>query len=212
MRYLLSSFFMFFIACGSYPKKQDFQLANTSISFVQNPYFSSETKDYVYKANISVYNRGFSGIFIVKKIGKSNHRIVFTTEMGNKIFDFSIVNDTFKVNFILDALDKALLKNVLKKDFKALIKEELPVVKSYLSQDTLIYETKLDNKKHFYFKSQKLDKIVRVGNGKEKVAFLFSEISDTIANQIKIEHSNIKLRIHLNYLNFSEPASPSGRN
>lgn len=179
-------------------------MANASSAFVYNPYFSSETKDYVYKANIAVYDNAFSGIFVVKKIGKSNHRIVFTTEMGNKIFDFSFIDDAFEVNFILDALDKAILKNILKKDFKALIKEELPIVKSYSAKDTLVHETKLDNKTHFYFKSQQLDKIVRVGNGKEKVAFLFSEISHTIANQIKIEHSNIKLRIHLNYLNFSE--------
>ena len=45
------------------------------------------------------------------------------------------------------------------------------------------------------------DKIVRIGNGKEKVAFLFSEISDTIANQIKIEHLNIKLNINLKSIN-----------
>lgn len=201
MRYLLSSFCLLFLACGSYPKKHDFQMAKVSSDFVYNPYFSSETKDYVYKANIAVYDNDFSGIFIVKKIEKSNHRIVFTTEMGNKIFDFSFVDGTFKVNFILEALDKAILINVLKKDFKALIQEELPVVKSYASQDTLIYETKLDNKKYYYFKTQQLDKIVRAGSGKEKVGFLFSEINDTIANQIKIIHSNIKLNISLKSIN-----------
>lgn len=201
MRYLLSSFCLLFIACGSYPKKQNFQVEEVSNSNIRNSYFSDATKDYVYKANIEVYGNNLSGIFVVKKISEANHRIVFTTEMGNKIFDFSFVDDTFKVNFIIEDMDKAILINVLRRDFKVLVQEKLPIIKSFTLQDTLVYETKLWNKKHFYFKTQQLDKIVRVGNGKEKVAFLFSEINNTIANQIKIIHSNIKLNINLKSIN-----------
>lgn len=201
MRYLLSSFCLFFLACGSYPKKQNFQIEQSTTSSFHNPYFSNASKDYVYKANITVYDNNFSGIFIVKKLGNHNHRIVFTTEMGNKIFDFSFVDDTFKVNFIIEAMDKAILINILKKDFKVLVEEEMPIIKSYSLKNNLVHETSIDRKTYFYFKTQQLDKIVRVGNGKEKVTFLFSEISDTIANQIKILHSNIKLNINLKSIN-----------
>lgn len=201
MRYLLSSFCLFFLACGSYPKKQNFQIEQSTTSSFHNPYFSNVSKDYVYKANITVYDNNFSGIFIVKKLGDHNHRIVFTTEMGNKIFDFSFVDDTFKVNFIIEAMDKAILINILKKDFKVLVEEEMPIIKSYSLKNNLVHETSIDRKTYFYFKTQQLDKIVRVGNGKEKVTFLFSEISDTIANQIKILHSNIKLNINLKSIN-----------
>jgi len=182
MRYLLSSFCLLFIACGSYSKKHDFQIVKSLNSHIRNSYFSDETKDYVYKANITVYDNDFSGIFIVKKIDEANYRIVFTTEIGNKVFDFSFINDTFKVNNILEDMNKALLINILKKDFSALVKEKLPVIKSYSLQDTLVYETVILNKKHFYFKTQQLNKIIRVANGKEKVVFLFSEIKDTIAH------------------------------
>ena len=201
MRYLLSSFCLLFLACGSYPKKQNFQVEQDATNIFHNPYFSNATKDYVYKANIEAYENIFSGIFIVKKLGNSSHRIVFTTEMGNKIFDFSFVEGTFKVNFIIDAMDKAILINILKKDFKILVEEELSVIKSYSLENTLVHETTVDCKTYFYFKTQQLDKIVRVGHGKEKVTFLFSEISDTIANQIKILHSNIKLNINLKSIN-----------
>lgn len=201
MRYLLSSFCLLFIACGSYSKKHNFQINTTSINSIHNPYFSNETKDYVYNATIDVYDNNFSGIFIVKKLGEANHRIVFTTKMGNKIFDFSFLDDTFKVNFIIEDMNKAILINILKKDFKALVQEKIPVIKSYSLQDTLIYETTLSNKKHFYFKTQQLDKITSVKNGKEKGAILFSEIKNTNANQIKILHSNIKLKINLKSIN-----------
>ena len=120
---------------------------------------------------------------------------------GYMIFDFSFLNDTFKVNFIIEDMNKSILINILKKDFKTLVQEKIPVIKSYSSQDTLVYETTLSNKKHFYFKTQQLNKIIRVNNGKEKVTFLFSEINDIIANQIKILHSNIKLKINLKSIN-----------
>lgn len=201
MRYLISSVCLLFIACGSYSKKHNFQIETTLNNSIHNPYFTNETKDYVYKANIAVYGNNFSGIFIVKKLGEDNHRIVFTTEMGNKIFDFSFLKDDFKINYILEDMNKAILIKILKNDFKALVQERTPVIKSYTSQDTLVYETSLNNKKHFYFKTQKLDKIIRVNNGKEKVRFLFSEINDSIANQIKISHSNIKLNINLKAIN-----------
>ena len=197
MRYLLSSFCLLFIACGSYSKKHDFQIVKSLNSHIRNSYFSDETKDYVYKANITVYDNDFSGIFIVKKIDEANYRIVFTTEMGNKVFDFSFI----KVKKIIDDMNKALLINILKKDFSALVKEKLPVIKSYSLQDTLVYETVILNKKHFYFKTQQLNKIIRVANGKEKVVFLFSEIKDTIAHQINVRHSNIKLNINLKLIN-----------
>ena len=48
------------------------------------PYFSSTDVDYVYKANIAVYGNELSGIFIAKKINETTHRVVFTTEFGNK--------------------------------------------------------------------------------------------------------------------------------
>jgi hypothetical protein len=201
MRYFLSSFCLLFIACGSYSKKQNFQIEESLNSSIHNSYFSDETKDYVYKANIAVYDNHFSGIFIVKKIAEANHRIVFTTEMGNKIFDFSFIGDLFKVNYIIEDMNKALLLNILKKDFTALVQEKLQVIESYSLKGSLVYETEILNKKHFYFKTEQLDKIVRIGNGKEKVAFLFSEINDTITNQIKILHSNIKLSINLKSIN-----------
>ncbi len=201
MRYLLSSFCLLFLACGSYSKKHNFQIEETSNNIIHNPYFSNKTKDYVYKANIDVYDNHFSGIFIVKKIGEANHRIVFTTEIGNKIFDFSFLDDTFKVNYIIEDINKAILINILKKDFKALVQEKSTVIKSFSSYDTLVYETILNKKKHYYFKTKQLNKIVRINNGKEKVTFLFSEINDSVANQIKILHSNIKFNINLKSFN-----------
>ncbi len=127
-----------------------------------------------------------------------NHRVVFTTEMGNTIFDFSFEGNDFKVNRIIKQLDKQLLINILKKDFGALIKENLSPEETYTTIDEEIKKVQLDKKSYFYtFNNSRLTTISRVGNQKEKVVFEFSEINGDLANQIKIIHKNINLKIEL---------------
>lgn len=168
---------------------------------IVNPYFSDIAKDYVYKANIEAFGNSFGGIFIVKKLGDEYHRVVFTTEMGNKIFDFSFHGDDFKVNHILKKMDKKILIDILKNDFKVLVKEHAAAKKVFQKNASTIYETQIGNKKYYHSSSEeKLTMVIRIGNGKEKVKFLFSEINDNIAKDIQILHQNFKLKIILRAL------------
>jgi len=199
MRFLLISFILLLSACGSYPKKQNFEETVSSKKIqVINPYFSDSFKDYVYKADIKLFKNSFSGVFIVKKLGEQHHRIVFTTELGNKLFDFEFLNKNFKINHILPEMDKKVLKNVLKRDFLALIEEKPFLTKTYSKGNFKMLETELLSKKHYYlFEDGILKKIVRANGGKEKTTFLFSVINDNIASDIAITHHNIKLKINL---------------
>ncbi len=192
---------LLFVACGSYPKEQSFEKAISEKVEINNPYFSDSEKDYVYRADIKVFKNSFSGIFIVKKLGDEHHRIAFTTEMGNKLFDFEFEAKKLKINHILPEMNKKMLINVLKHDFFALIEEKPFSVNSYFKGDLRLSESELLSKKHYYlFENGELKKIVRTGGGKEKVSFLFSEINDNIANDIQIKHRNIKLKIYLKRL------------
>jgi hypothetical protein len=168
---------------------------------IVNSYFSDEEVDYVYKAKIDAFGNSFGGIFIVKKLGEQHHRIAFTTEMGNKVFDFTFERGKFKVNKILNKLDKKILINILKNDFRILIQEEFSIENSFRQKNQNIYETKIDAKKYYYFLSQgKLNKVIRIGKGKEKVEFLFTEISDIIVKKVQIIHKNFDLKIVLKAL------------
>lgn len=163
-----------------------------------NPYFSNTSIDYVYKANINVFDKAIGGIFIVKKLGENHHRVAFTTEMGNKIFDFTFLEEDFKVNYILNDMDKKILINILKNDFRVLVTENPSIKNTFLKSPNSIYETHIGTKKYYHFSSEeKLNRVVRVSNGKEKIEFLFSKINDNIAQDIQILHKNIKLEIHL---------------
>ena len=199
MRLLLSSILLaLLVSCASYPKKNGLSEVELNQRVITNSYFSDAAKDYIYKANIEAFDNSFGGIFIVKKLGKDNHRIVFTTEMGNKIFDFTFQGDDFKVNHIIKKMDRKILINILKNDFRVLIKESLSVEKTFKKGLNSIYKTNLDTKNYYHFSSKEhLNKIVRVSRDKEKVEFTFSEISDNIAKKIEIAHKNFNLTIHL---------------
>jgi len=167
---------------------------------VENPYFSNPEMDYVYKAKIAVYGKNFGGILIVKKIGEKNHRIVFTTEFGSKLFDFQFEGDTFTKHFVLPDLDKKFIVNILRDDFSLLIAEKANVLQVYQSEKHRIYKTQDEKRFNFYFLengSEQLEKIVNTTKTKEKVEIDFIASDENIADKIAIKHNNIKLRIDL---------------
>lgn len=87
--FLISFFGLLFFSCKSYQLegvKENLELDKK----VQNNYFSNPETDYVYKANIEVYGNNIGGIFIAKPINDTLHRVVFTTDFGNKLMDFEL--------------------------------------------------------------------------------------------------------------------------
>lgn len=188
------------ISCGSVtknytPKKLD----KTSYEV---PYFKDSKTDYVYKANITVYGHDLTGIFIAKKINDTTHRVVFTTEFGNKLLDFEISEKDFKVNSIVSELDRKILVNTLKEDFRLLLKKEYQIQEQFENESDNIYKSadgKRDNYLFISKKDRKLEKVIHSSKTKEKITLLFNSENDIFAEKIEIIHQNIKLKIELNY-------------
>ncbi|MFD2726866.1 hypothetical protein [Hyunsoonleella rubra] len=195
-RFLLLSALLLAVGCKSYPVKHNFQKVDLEQS-IQNPYFSDGSKDYVYRSNIEVYGKTFGGIFIVKKLGKSNHRLVFTTELGNKLFDFTFENNDFKVNYVMDDLNKKMFIRTLKRDFEILIKEHPKTFETFTLDETTIHKAIIEDAPIYYYNKEGLYQIVKTSKRKEKVRFLFTQISGNFADKIEIIHSNINLKITL---------------
>jgi len=188
------------VSCGSVtknytPKKLD----KTSY---QVPYFTDSKTDYVYKTNITVYGHEISGIFIAKKINDTTHRIVFTTEFGNKLLDFEIAEKTFKVNSIVSELDRKILINTLTEDFRLLLKSEYLIQEQFENESYNIYKSADGNRDNYLFISKngsKFEKVINASKTKEKITLLFSSENNIFAEKIQIIHQNIKLKIELNY-------------
>lgn len=167
-------------------------------------YFADLSVDYVYKAQISVYGNDFGGIFIAKRIDDTTHRVAFTTEFGNKLFDFTITDNDFKVNYILEELDRKIILNTLKKDFMLLLKKKHEVTGVYENSDYTVYTSKSGKRNNYLFtdnKTGRLKQIINATKAKEKVIITFEGQSNMLADKININHKNIQLDIALNYLN-----------
>lgn len=189
------------VSCGSVTK--NYTPKKLDKTTVEVPYFSEPKTDYVYKTNISVYGHEMSGIFIAKKINDTTHRVVFTTEFGNKLFDFEISETTFKVNSIVSELDKKILINTLKEDFRLLLKKEYLIQEQFENESDNIYKSADGNRDNYLFVSKndhQLDKIIRASKTKEKITITFTLENDIFAKKIVILHQNIKLKIELNHL------------
>ncbi len=201
IRYLLiSAFFSLFISCKSY-QVQDAISVDDSSQFVQNQYFSDASLDYVYKTHIEIYGNKMGGIFIAKRINDTIHRMVLTTDFGNKLLDFEVSENSFKVNFIIDNLDKKIIINTLRDDFRTLLQVNSKVFKTYKRNNEVIYQT--ENNAYYYFDevSRNLTKIIKTNKRKEKVVFTFDSKKTTFAENINIQHFNIKLKIDFNQIN-----------
>ena len=188
------------VSCGSVTK--NYTPKKIEKTAVEVPYFSEPKTDYVYKTNITVYGHEMSGIFIAKKINDTTHRVVFTTEFGNKLFDFEISETTFKVNSIVSELDKKILINTLREDFRLLLKKEYLIQEQFENESNNIYKSADGNRDNYLFvskKEQKLEKLVRSSKTKEKITITFTLENDIFAKKVVILHQNIKLRIELNY-------------
>ncbi len=178
------------VSCKSYVP-HNAELTNNELRLVENQYFSDPELDYVYRAHISAYNNEFSGVFIVKKITKDQHRLVLTTDFGFKLLDVELSQSSFKIHFIAEQLDRKLIRKTLEKDFKLLLKPSFTVYETYTSE-RLFHYVMINNS------SGLLEKVVETTSIKEKVSFHFFAKKNTFADSILVEHRDIDLKIKLN--------------
>ncbi|WP_232735217.1 hypothetical protein [Flavobacterium sp. 5] len=189
-------------SCSSNKVIKDYKTVALEKTVFEVPFFSNPKIDYVYKANISVYGKELTGIFIAKKINDTTHRVVFTTEFGNKLFDFEISENDFKVNFILEELDRKMLINTLVTDFRLLLRSHYSINSQFENDTERVYQALDTNKMNYLFVSKganKLEKIVYSSKRKAIISLLYTSKNDIFAENVIIQHQNIKLKIELNY-------------
>lgn len=198
----ISVFLLLIVSCKSY-KIQGVEKIESDVKSIQNSYFSNPEIDYVYKAHIEVYGNDLSGIFVVKKINEATHRVVLTTDFGNKLLDFELSESDFKVNSIVADLDKKIVINTLKKDFRLLLKNNFSVDEVFENRKETVYKSREGSQSNYVIKSKENNSITELKNTsktREKVVFKFVPKNVTFAESISIQHYNIQLKIELNQI------------
>lgn len=190
--------FLLFVSCKTYELTGVKSISNSETT-VENLYFSSN-KDYVYKCQMDIYNNHVSGILIIKKINQTTHRVAMTSDFGNKLIDFELSDNDFKLNYVLPDLDKKIVINFLKNDFQELLRKNYPVSERFENSNSIIDVSKIDKKIYYLFfdkKSDNLTQIIYTKNNREKIDFTFEAKKPTFAETISLQHKDFKINIKL---------------
>jgi hypothetical protein len=195
---LCSTFLLLLTSCKTY-QLTDVKPIPNSGKIVENLYFSSK-EDYVYKCQIDIYKNHISGILIIKKINATTHRVALTSDFGNKLIDFEISDQDFKINYVIPDLDKKIVKNFLRNDFQHLLKQNYPVSESFENAASKIYVSQNDHKKYYLFFNKEnglLNQIMYTKNNKAKIDFTFEAKKHIFADSINLQHKDFKINIKL---------------
>lgn len=87
--------------------------------------FDSTFKKANYLTHFEVFGNELSGITIIKKVEQTNtYHVVFISQIGLKYFDLEMTIDQeadgFKINYIMESLNRDFIVNALKDDFELL--------------------------------------------------------------------------------------------
>jgi hypothetical protein len=153
-----------------------------------------------YLTQFDIYGKHLSGIMLFKRTTDSTERVVFTNQMGFKFFDFEISADTFKTIYMLDKMNKPYIVNTLYKDLAMLCapgSTRGTVVENF--EEESLYRQQLNKKEYLYYytpyNSSTPNKIEIGTLQKPKVVATISNDSIGDAQNIDIQHKNIKLRV-----------------
>lgn len=205
MHRLLYSLFLILSlsSCKSYflGTKQAYQATEVTL---KNPYFADLKQEYLFRGTVNFYKKELTGMFIVKRVNEDEHRMVFTTDLGNTLFDFSISKTGHKVNYILADINKSIIINTLINDFRYLVQVQYPVTFENRQQDTISYLS-VENGKRIFLQKNKLDQLIQIQiatKRKAKVSLQFSPESSEHLQGFTIVHHGISLTMGFNKIPF----------
>ncbi len=162
----------------------------------------AEFKTVLYNGHINVVGNHLSGLLLFKQTGIDSIRVVFSTEMGIKFFDFEFTPSGFKVIYCIDKLNKKVVLNQLEKDLGLLLFQNLNKNNiNYYKGDNEIYMEQAAGKSATYYVADttcaKIKRIEDVYKGKPKVKIHLTEINGGMPDSVYIDHKNYEFNISL---------------
>lgn len=162
-------------------------------------------KALIYKADISFYKNDIGGLLIIKKTNDNIYRIALTTQFGLKIFDFELDHGNLNVEYCVEYLNKKVILNTFQNDFNLLLMQnQFETANLFQNQNQQIWQFRERNISYNYIEnttSQNIENIHLSKRNSEKISVgLYSYVGE-IPKEIKLEHHNIKLTMHLKLIN-----------
>jgi len=133
----------------------------------------------------------------------SSTRVVFTSEIGFKFFDFGFSRDSgFKVYYIIQQMDKQAVTTTLRKDFELIMMYHTPAKGSFILKDVEKYYYGFPQEKgyNFYITDSSCSQLIgmqRSSKRKAVVEAIMLGADKNIPDTIGITHKNFNFTIGL---------------
>ncbi|HET6225611.1 MAG TPA: hypothetical protein VFF27_04975 [Bacteroidia bacterium] len=200
---LLSSFLAFFLsACsfGHYKRLSPATADSTSLHSIFGDHFNS----FLFKTNIHIYGRDFSGLLVTKQLKPSDYRVIFTTELGMKLFDFEFTDSAFTVQYCVPQFNRPALLKTIQQDIEIILMTRLKnqPLQAFTDKQNehLVVRQAVGKFSNYYFTDKKNKQLVKIEHAKgqlKKTTFDLSNYSEDIPGLIQIQHHDLKLKIEL---------------
>ncbi len=167
------------------------------------PVFNAGDSVRMFNMQIDYKETNLTGLLIVKPEGENTQRAIFTTLFGMTVFDFEFNETEFKVNRIMEQMDKKTVLNLLKKDLRTLFLYNVPLrfdAELYQGKEASTgYRIKTKDGKGYFLTNvaeKKLQKVEMPGCITQ-LTLDYQNYSNGFPEKIWMSHPKIKLRMLL---------------
>jgi hypothetical protein len=167
-------------------------------------WFQPDSARFLFNTSIDVMKNHFSGILVVKPVGRDTDRVVMITQMGLKVMDFEFYpSGDMKVYYIMDPINRKVLIRTLKNDIGMVLmnrEEAKPVKLTERKTGYPVYKYSSGCSKNYYVVAPGNDKPIRsrqINCISNKVHAAFYGDPVTGLDSVNIEHYSINLSINL---------------
>ncbi|CAN5456676.1 hypothetical protein BH10BAC1_BH10BAC1_20820 [soil metagenome] len=204
---LLSSFIAILLSACSFGHYNRLEEVKSGSPTPLSPLFGENFNSFLFKTNITIYGKDFSGLLVTKQMSPKDYRVIFTTELGMKLFDFEFKDTAFTLHYCVPQFNKPKLLKVIQHDIETLLMNDITGKKGteYADKQGLysVQKIQLEKLQNYYFIEKTSNHIVKIEQAKKrrkKTTFTLSKYENDFPGNIFIRHHDIKLKIELNLL------------
>ena len=95
-------------------------LVSTAIT-TDLPFFGQGFEKALFTGSLDIKKHHLTGFLLVKKMEDESYRIVFTNQVGMTFFDFEVKQNSFRVVYCFESLNRKALIRIFEKDFRLLL-------------------------------------------------------------------------------------------
>ena len=136
---------------------------------------------------------------------KGSNRVIFTSETGLKFFDFEFATDTFVIHHVMEQFDNKYVLKTLREDLGDIVfydakNQEVEMFRMGKDEELVKRRKDEDDYLYYFYEAEKLLKIERASDKKQKVIITFENYENDIPQLINIVHKDFKMNIELKYI------------